>query len=167
MKRGVPPTAPYARTGELTPPGVTASARAKSASEAGTRSAVTPSSLSGHGPRPDRTSTDVRDRDLTALYAWAEPGQADPRAEVRHGNRGRAYRGHRAARARGVGHAARLDPADAAPMDLDRRRERVVRVLPPVAARAGDRAHGARRAPRGGVLLGRTHVRAWPPGPMA
>src|SRR4051812_37870527 len=35
MNRGVPPTAPNARTGELTPPGVTASARANSASEAG------------------------------------------------------------------------------------------------------------------------------------
>ncbi len=35
MKRGVPPTALNARTGELTPPGVTASARANHASEAG------------------------------------------------------------------------------------------------------------------------------------
>ena len=35
MNRGVPPTARKARTGELTPPGVTASARRSSASEAG------------------------------------------------------------------------------------------------------------------------------------
>ena len=34
MKRGVPPTALKARTGELTPPGVTARARANRASEA-------------------------------------------------------------------------------------------------------------------------------------
>ena len=34
MKRGVPPTALKARTGEFTPPGVTAFARAKSASDA-------------------------------------------------------------------------------------------------------------------------------------
>ena len=32
MKRGVPPTALNARTGEFTPPGVTARARSKSAS---------------------------------------------------------------------------------------------------------------------------------------
>ena len=38
MKRGVPPTAWKARTGEFTPPGVTAHARAKSASD---RSGVT------------------------------------------------------------------------------------------------------------------------------
>ena len=35
MKRGVPPTARNARTGELTPPGVTRRARSKSACEAG------------------------------------------------------------------------------------------------------------------------------------
>ena len=34
MKRGVPPTASNARTGEFTPPGVTARARAKSSPEA-------------------------------------------------------------------------------------------------------------------------------------
>jgi hypothetical protein len=34
MKRGVPPTALKARTGELTPPGVTVDARAKSSAEA-------------------------------------------------------------------------------------------------------------------------------------
>ena len=33
MKRGVPPTALNARTGELTPPGVTACARSKSAAD--------------------------------------------------------------------------------------------------------------------------------------
>ena len=38
MKRGVPPTARKARTGEFTPPGVTAQARANSASD---RSGVT------------------------------------------------------------------------------------------------------------------------------
>ena len=35
MKRGVPPTARKARTGELTPPGVTARARASRAADAG------------------------------------------------------------------------------------------------------------------------------------
>jgi hypothetical protein len=35
MKRGVPPTARKARTGELTPPGITARARVMSASDAG------------------------------------------------------------------------------------------------------------------------------------
>ena len=37
MNRGVPPTALKARTGELTPPGVTASARSKSAADRGGR----------------------------------------------------------------------------------------------------------------------------------
>ena len=49
MKRGVPPTAAKARTGELTPPGVTARARSKSAREAGT--GLVTGSLS---PRPLR-----------------------------------------------------------------------------------------------------------------
>ncbi len=35
MNRGVPPTAPKARTGEFTPPGVTASARSKRVCETG------------------------------------------------------------------------------------------------------------------------------------
>ena len=38
MKRGVPPTERNARTGELTPPGVTARARARRAAEAGASS---------------------------------------------------------------------------------------------------------------------------------
>ncbi len=41
MKRGVPPTALNARTGEFTPPGVTAWARSKSALESGAGRAVT------------------------------------------------------------------------------------------------------------------------------
>ena len=41
MKRGVPPTALNARTGEFTPPGVTAWARSKSALETGAGRAVT------------------------------------------------------------------------------------------------------------------------------
>src|SRR6478609_7340641 len=63
MKRGVPPTALNARTGEFTPPGVTACARAKSAAEAATSdvevltgkstSSFSPMDLSGRpaGPR--------------------------------------------------------------------------------------------------------------------
>ena len=35
MNRGVPPTAPNARTGELTPPGVTRNARANKSPETG------------------------------------------------------------------------------------------------------------------------------------
>jgi hypothetical protein len=54
MKRGVPPTAPNARTGELTPPGVTSRARAYKAalcvgSESGTRP-LCPISYSVIGP---------------------------------------------------------------------------------------------------------------------
>ena len=40
MKRGVPPTARKARTGELTPPGVTARARSRRAADAGATLAV-------------------------------------------------------------------------------------------------------------------------------
>ena len=43
MKRGVPPTALNARTGEFTPPGVTAWARSKSALDWGVGRAVTAS----------------------------------------------------------------------------------------------------------------------------
>src|SRR3954454_10973779 len=41
MNRGVPPTALNARTGEFTPPGVTARARANSAADPGVDSGVT------------------------------------------------------------------------------------------------------------------------------
>jgi hypothetical protein len=41
MKRGVPPTARKARTGEFTPPGVTERARSKRAALAGAGSSLT------------------------------------------------------------------------------------------------------------------------------
>src|SRR6476646_2463821 len=60
MKRGVPPTARKARTGLFTPPGVTASARAKRAAEAvGSRVAgtavvvVTSGGTQPLSPRPE------------------------------------------------------------------------------------------------------------------
>src|SRR6476646_6176285 len=40
MNRGVPPTAPNARTGESTPPGITSEARAKRSSDLLTRTMV-------------------------------------------------------------------------------------------------------------------------------
>src|SRR5664279_2122793 len=51
MNRGVPPTDRKARTGEFTPPGVTARARANSAALAGTCSAAT--SVAGPGRAVD------------------------------------------------------------------------------------------------------------------
>src|SRR6476469_8481579 len=42
MKRGVPPTARKARTGELTPPGIPSLARARSAADAGASEAAWP-----------------------------------------------------------------------------------------------------------------------------
>src|SRR6476646_7789495 len=47
MKRGVPPTARKARTGELTPPGVTARARASRAADAGASVGVVASVVVG------------------------------------------------------------------------------------------------------------------------
>src|SRR5438128_683336 len=56
-KRGVPPTAPYARTGELTPPGVTRPASRNNASDRpsmGPILAATRVGGRGQEPRPNR-----------------------------------------------------------------------------------------------------------------
>ncbi|CUR61413.1 hypothetical protein NOCA1240516 [metagenome] len=61
MKRGVPPTALNARTGEFTPPGVTARARSKSASLAAVVEVVVAEvtdSLSRRGARQPQPAAD-------------------------------------------------------------------------------------------------------------
>jgi hypothetical protein len=54
MKRGVPPTARKARTGELTPPGMTRWARSNSASLLGTRGAQWTWRVPADSPSPGR-----------------------------------------------------------------------------------------------------------------
>ncbi len=64
MKRGVPPTALKARTGELTPPGVTARARSSSAAEvemSGSTSAFSPARGPDHEPGPGMLRCETRD----------------------------------------------------------------------------------------------------------
>ncbi len=59
MKRGVPPTALNARTGELTPPGVTACARAKRAADSAVRWAGGSGLIAPFSPRtPGVTNPD-------------------------------------------------------------------------------------------------------------
>src|SRR3954468_17014164 len=53
MNRGVPPTAPNARTGELTPPGVTACARANSRAEASSVTSPSSQATRKHGRSGD------------------------------------------------------------------------------------------------------------------
>ena len=60
MKRGVPPTARKARTGEFTPPGVTASARSNRAREAESGEVMTPVSQ----PRGARAGPGEADGDI-------------------------------------------------------------------------------------------------------
>src|SRR5699024_12607056 len=66
MKRGLPPTEAYARTGELTPPGMTDLARSNRASEAGTgvgwRLLIT-------GTHRDRKSTRLNSSHVSISYA--------------------------------------------------------------------------------------------------
>ena len=63
MKRGVPPTARKARTGEFTPPGVTASARSNSAADSGaSKGYVTRASLSAVSGRVGRGTGPARPR---------------------------------------------------------------------------------------------------------
>src|SRR4051794_29687545 len=57
MNRGVPPTAPNARTGEFTPPGVTCSARANHCADSSTAGTST-SSQDAHGTLVGRATTD-------------------------------------------------------------------------------------------------------------
>src|SRR3954447_650279 len=63
MNRGVPPTALNARTGEFTPPGVTARARSKRAADSGAAdsgiwgtSAFSPAAVADHEPGPRGTT---------------------------------------------------------------------------------------------------------------
>src|SRR4051794_22014963 len=71
MKRGVPPTALNARTGELTPPGVTAWARSNSAAEVvggtGLTAPLCPPRRPDHEPPP--APTGVRSATPAALPA--------------------------------------------------------------------------------------------------
>src|SRR5699024_5646569 len=84
MKGGVPPTDPNARTGELTPPGVTAVARRKSCSEtgraadaaSGAAAGTVASSVDGRGPRGPLPSP--LGRDVDALTEPSVPVRASP-----------------------------------------------------------------------------------------
>ena len=92
MKRGVPPTAPKARTGELTPPGVTACARAKSCRET--------SSVTRTSSQPPRLATpydpyrfDVGPADLVdAVQPFDLGAVVDAPQLVARGAMGEVYR---------------------------------------------------------------------------
>ena len=93
MKRGVPPTALKARTGEFTPPGVTARARSKRAPDAAVRAVAVgghtpivpeaanrPGSRSRPGPpgvlqtTPSRRSFTQKSPDLSLVHTGSGPG---------------------------------------------------------------------------------------------
>src|SRR3954467_13142844 len=93
MKRGLPPTAPKARTGEVTPPGVTRSARANHSSDnvdAGTRPSLQTMKEVDHGDVARRRGGERvagrssgldprRWRDLTEGGVRDVPGRHRPR----------------------------------------------------------------------------------------
>src|SRR3954454_14330166 len=82
MKRGVPPTAPNARTGELTPPGVTATARANHCAEVSTLGMRTSSQPEGRHCRAGQVRQMARATDeeiaqwLSAHGGWRREGEA-------------------------------------------------------------------------------------------
>src|SRR5689334_7505013 len=101
MKRGVPPTAPKARTGELTPPGTISRARANRASEFSVRLTPYRVATGRRALRPSRTATALTGTG-SSLAGVGEPvenaqrvGQraAVGRAQPRAGAAGRQQRG--------------------------------------------------------------------------
>src|SRR4051812_31821052 len=87
MKGGVPPTARKARTGELTPPGISADERSKRLA------LLSPMGAEGFFPEGSRQ--------------LARPFEDVGRIEER-----RDHRGHVRARGHHVGHVAKVDPPD-------------------------------------------------------
>src|SRR5450755_2669719 len=93
MKRGVPPTAVNARTGELTPPGVTANARAYKARElvspaafagsvaATSREGTTESFKEANGSRRRRQWLSPRPRPTIERGRGARPGMNNRRTD--------------------------------------------------------------------------------------
>ena len=78
MKRGVPPTALNARTGELTPPGVTARARSKSALLRAVGAVAGESACKGWVTRSLSPSTQAD------THSPAPPGRGTPRRDTEH-----------------------------------------------------------------------------------
>src|SRR5699024_12776166 len=112
MKRGVPPTEPNARTGEFTPPGVTARAPSKRRAELSVcwfevRWGVVTQPIVGKRRRPGHTRPAPCPGGRAGQWAGAGCGPAPPSIAGRH------PAGH-AAGQRGADGAAARDPAEAA-----------------------------------------------------